>query len=53
MKPKQLVEYDGNDDLAVDWELDGGSPTDSDEYEMNPDDCAPDPVDTFDIEYDR
>ena len=29
------------------------SPTDWDEYEMNPDDCAPDPVDPFDIEYDR
>jgi hypothetical protein len=29
------------------------SPTDHDEYVMNEDDCAPDPVDPFDMEYDR
>jgi hypothetical protein len=29
------------------------SPTDWDEYEMNADDCAPDPADLYDIEYDR
>jgi hypothetical protein len=37
-------------------EMDEGhldSPTDFDEYEMNPDDCAPDPSDPFDMEYDR
>lgn len=29
------------------------SPTDWDEYEMNPDDCAPDAGDQYDFEYDR
>jgi hypothetical protein len=41
-------------ELEIDDEMDGlDSPTDFDEYEMNPDDCAPDPVDVFDIEYDH
>ena len=32
--------------------MDLDSPTDFDEYEMNPDDCAPDARDPFDMEYD-
>ena len=47
--------FDFEDSGFDDYEdSDGGldSPTDFDEYEMNPDDCAPDPVDPFDSEYD-
>lgn len=34
------------DDGSLDYDEVSGldSPTDSDEYEMNPDDCAPDPI---------
>ena len=38
---------ENTDDLGFD------SPTEHDEYEMNPDDSFEDPVDPFDIEYDR
>lgn len=49
------------DDLVGDddWGQENGdtlgfdSPTDFDEHEMNPDDCAPDTGDPYDIEYDR
>jgi len=44
--------YAGESD-DPDYDLDMGSPTDFDEYEMNADDCAPDPCDPFDMEYDR
>lgn len=46
-------------DLDDDWgdenddNLGFDSPTDFDEYEMNPDDCAPDAGDQYDFEYDR
>jgi hypothetical protein len=39
-----------------DWGPEGpglDSPTDFDEYEMNPDDCAADAGDQYDFEYDR
>lgn len=38
---------ENTDDLGFD------SPTNSDEYEMNPEDCFEDPFDPYDIEYDR
>ena len=38
---------ENDDDLGFD------SPTDGDEYEMNPDDSFEDPHDPYDIEYDR
>lgn len=41
-------------DDYVDEEVAGmDSPTDFDEYEMNPDDSFEDPHDPYDIEYDR
>jgi hypothetical protein len=43
-----MLEEFNSDDSVGDFD----SPTDSDEYEMNPDDCA-DSGDMFDIEYDR
>ena len=46
-------EHDEFMDSWYDMLEDRDSPTDFDEYEMNPDDCSPDPVDPFDIEYDR
>lgn len=55
---QDLEDYDENvadmirgDDYDDDLGLD--SPTDGDEYEMNPDDAFEDPYDPYDIEYDR
>ena len=47
------LEFDYLDD---DWGDEGpglDSPTDFDEYEMNPDDCLADAGDQYDYEYDR
>ena len=47
------LEFDYLDD---DWGDEGpglDSPTDFDEYEMNPDDCLADAADQYDFEYDR
>jgi hypothetical protein len=45
----------GDDDCGSENHNDFGidSPTDFDEHEMNPDDCAPDAGDQYDMEYDR
>lgn len=53
-----LLDFDdlgGDDDWGDenDDTLGFDSPTDFDEHEMNPDDCAADAGDQYDIEYDR
>lgn len=53
-----LLDFDdldivGRDQMEIDELDDLDSPTDFDEYEMNPDDCAPDAADQYDFEYDR
>jgi hypothetical protein len=42
-------DYSDEDTVDPDQDYDFDSPTDFDEYEMNPDDCG----DPLDIEYDR
>ena len=44
-------DFQDSDFMDLDEGLD--SPTDFDEHEMNPDDCAPDAGDPYDMEYDR
>lgn len=52
-----LLDFDdiGDDDWGPlnDDDLGFDSPTDFDEYEMNPDDCMADAGDQYDMEYDR
>lgn len=43
----------GDDDWGDEFDDSLDSPTDFDEYEMNPDDCLADAGDQYDIEYDR
>lgn len=52
---EEVLDMDRDDDWGDENDDDLGfdSPTDGDEYVMNPDDSFEDPYDPYDIEYDR